>query len=106
YEWKNLPIAQHKLTEASKDLIDSLTDEKIKEIVKMWKADLGEGDFNSFFGGEDGDSIKAFKDRIAVLKKFKESEDNFSELGSYNNYFKIQECLGDAIEAPIARYQF
>jgi len=106
YKWKNLPIAQRNLTAASKNLIDSLTDEKIKEIVKMWNNDLGEGDFNTFFGGEDGDSIKAFKDRIAVLKKFKESEDAFTELGSYNNYFRIQEYLGEATEAPMARYQF
>lgn len=108
YLWKELKLANAPLTEESKALIRSLTEEKIQEMIQVWKTDLGE-DFDLFFGGENGEVIQAFRDRVKILRKFLEEspQEPLSTLATYKSYSKIQKFLGEQeTVAPQALYNY
>ncbi|QVL55019.1 MAG: hypothetical protein KFB95_06805 [Simkaniaceae bacterium] len=107
YLWKDLELSNFQLTNDSRRLIASLTGEKVDEIICTWKEDLGLEYFESFFGDDEGQVIKAFKDRVKVLRKFNEGTDDISTLASYNNYETIKAFLGeDEMEASQAIFSF
>jgi len=101
YAWKDLDLSTIPLSQDMVKFIDSLTDVKLDSIISLWKSDLGPEYFESFFGGSEGEAIKALKDRVRVLRKFaEESRTNprtLRELASYNTYEAIKEYLGETL---------
>lgn len=107
YLWRNLELSNFQLTDNSRLLIASLTEIKIEEIIHTWREDLGLEYFESFFGENEGQAIKAFRDRVKILRKFNEGTDDIAMLASYNNYDTIKAFLGeDELEASQAIFSF
>jgi len=107
YLWKDLELSNFQLTDSSRLLIASLTDEKVDEIIRTWQEELGLEYFESFFGEDEEQAIKAFRDRVKVLRKFNEETEDISKLASYNNYEAIRAFLGeDEMEASQAIFSF
>lgn len=108
YAWKGLDLSAHPLTPKAMSFINSLSDPKINALIRTWKEDLGPEYFEEFFGGDEGEAIKALRDRIHVVRKFKEQSKsnprNVSELASYNTYESISDYLGTDRKAGRAHY--
>ena len=95
------------LTDNSRRLIASLTEEKVDEIIRTWREDLGLEYYESFFGENNGQAVKAFRDRVKILRKFNGGADNIAKLASYNNYSTINAFLGEGeVEASRAIFSF
>jgi len=107
YLWKDLELSNFPLTDNSRRLIASLTEEKVDEIIRTWREDLGLEYYESFFGENEGQAIKAFRDRVKILRKFNGGADNIAKLASYNNYSTINAFLGEGeVEASRAIFSF
>ncbi|CCB89140.1 protein kinase family protein [Simkania negevensis] len=108
YAWKSLPLSEKPLTKNTMHFIESLTGSKVARLIQTWKRDLGREYFEAFFGGDEGEVIKAFLDRVNVVRKFKEQSElapqNVRELATYNTYEAIDGYLGSERKAARAQY--
>jgi len=100
YAWKKLSLAGVPITEETKKLIASLTDEKVEKLIKLWQDDLGDEYFDAFFGKTNGVVVQAFKDRLEILRRFAKEEAPLAKLGSLGGFSAIKEYLGDKLTAP------
>jgi hypothetical protein len=108
YAWKTLALSEKPLTKNTMHFIESLTESKVARLIQTWKRDLGQEYFEAFFGGDEGEVIKAFLDRVNVVRKFKERSElapqNVRELAAYNTYEAIDGYLGSERKAARAQY--
>ena len=108
YAWKGLELSAKPLTQNAMEFIDSLTETKVARLIQTWKEDLGPEYFEAFFGGDEGESIKALLDRLKVVRKFKKQSMSASqsvrELAEYNTFEAIDAYLGSERKAGRAHY--
>lgn len=107
YAWKTLDLAKMPLIKETKKLVSYFNEARIERAILAWKKDLGPEYFESFFGGSEGEVIKAFKDRVDVVRKFVAEDEArpIGDLGSYGSYEAIKEYLGETRAGP-APYVF